>query len=238
MRNRIKSMFQCITAAPPEKHTPLDDLYDRVQAKHKAYKDLVAECEAALKDAWAISVRANLMGNKNICLKEPLMADIMGERVRIQIDTSPTFLTSPRQRHDFLWASIRELLADTWGSKRDGKGSSELAPHGFTFVDSPMTVTVDGYIFELVLRIHEGGPYYTPAEMIDQNVKGEHRDSTRGKLSSLWVVIAKCLGNGNSKYDCATIVIGGGVRFNRYMSVSVGGEWKSTLELVKLRTPC
>jgi len=229
-------MFQCVTSPPP-KRTPVDDLYDRVQLQRKAYAELVAECEAAVKDAWAISIRANLMGNKNILLKEPFMAEIMNKPVKVQISTNPTFLRTPQQRHDFLRACIEELLADIWVDKWEGKGSAELAPYGFVFVKSPMIVTVDGYIFELSLRIDENGSCYKPETLVDHNITGDSRESTRNKLYLLWKVIKIQLGVGNSKYDCAGVVMGDDIRFTERMTVPVGGGYRSTLELLKLRTP-
>jgi hypothetical protein len=132
---------------------------------------------------------------------------------------------------------IRELLADIWVSKWEGKGSAELAPYGFIFVNLPMTVTVDGYIFELVLRMDERGSCYTPETLIEHDVSGDTRESTRDKLRLLWKVMKAQLGIGNSKYDCAGVVMGDDIRFTDRMTVPVGGGYRAILELQKLRTP-
>jgi hypothetical protein len=221
--------------AEEKPRTPLDDVYDNMQLKRQAYMDLVSECEAALKDAWAISIRANLMKNKQITLSDPMVASIMGETVKVRIATNPSIFQSAKERQNSLWVCIKQVLDTVWS----GKGPSEIETYGFRFEKEPMLVFVDGYIFELALCIGADGSdmrCFSNYDQIDSAVDSKH-DGTRKKMKVLWDVLGDRLGMYNHKYDCATAAFGNSSRFDKKMVVEVGNGQVCRLRLLKLRTP-
>ncbi len=220
----------CKSADPP-KRTLLDDVYDEMTAKRKAYYDLRAECEVAIRDAWPFSIRANLKHNSDITLKEPMIAEIMGEKVELWVYSDPAIPTELHAKYRLIFTCIKKVLADTW----TGKGPAELEKHGFRFAVDPMIVTVDGYIFELALQTGKYGSDMTSWDVCDV-ISSEH--AVKQKLHELWKVIKSQLGVGNSKYDCASAALGDSVKFENNIIVKFSNGNACQLRLIKLRAPC